>query len=240
MLPESILKLAEQIAQLPGFGRRSSQKLALDLLQISQESFDCLLEKLQLARQTVIFCTNCGFFAQQELIEKEKNCQKENWCQICKNDKRDKYQICLVEKPTDVLNIEKSQIYTGQYHVLGKLISPLENIYTEQTNLPDLYDRRLPELINNLQKINLPEKHPQELSINFNPLQKQIELIIFFKESFASQATLAYLQEIIQNRNWQKYLKITKLAQGLPLYYNPDNLDQATIIKALEDRRQIF
>lgn len=278
MLPQAILDLAEQLAQLPGFGRRSSQKVALDLLQLPESQFLDLLQKLQDARRQVLFCQNCGFFAQKEDKEHLETNFLSNLgistkqallCSICKNYKRDPYQICLVEKPTDVLNIEKSQIYFGHYHVLKKLISPLENVYADQTTIADLFDRRLVNLIKNLtsqfpqsfsqirnlkqvqtqtainsqisetEKLSTKTQEKEEYLLKSNFIEKQIELIVFFREGFAAQSTIAYLQELIQARNWQAYIKISKLAQGLPLYYNPDNLDQATICKALEERREI-
>lgn len=256
-------------------------------------------------------------------------------CQICQNSHRNPFQICLVEKPTDILNIEKSQIYQGFYHVLGKLISPLDKVFVENTKLPDLFDRRLPELLEILQKLNqnifnsnnsqnnsqtwqnstnssqktsqnleqfeegfqnsqnldqnnsqsqnspLGEKienstssnqtlsnftnlktpnqtqiiqNENEKTKNFNSANnsqkigfdsksqnhQQIELILFFKTGFSAEATTAYLREKIYQESWENEIKITKLAEGLPLYYNPDNLDQATMIKALEDRKNLW
>ncbi len=214
---------------------------------------------------------------------------KNKLCQICQNSHRNPFQICLVEKPTDILNIEKSQIYQGFYHVLSKLISPLDRVFVENTRLPDLFERRIPELLEILEKLNqtiLPLKTSQKMensepkneeksekipnSRNFQPNSQslklnssqnlkftnsnsqslnsnqnsenlhQIELILFFKTGFSSEATTAYLREKIHQEGWENEIKITKLAEGLPLYYNPDNLDQATMIKALEDRKNLW
>jgi len=212
MLPTSIAALTEQIQALPGVGRRGAQKLALDLLQLPNQQFINLDEAISRMRREVKFCHNCGFFAQNSEISEIK-------CQICLNSSRGQYQICLVEKPTDVLNIEKTQIYTGLYHVLGNLISPLDNVFVENTSLMDLLDRRIPTLLQNTDKI--------------------VELILFFRSGFAAEATTAYLRQVLQERGLHPKVNLTKLAEGLPLYYNPDNLDQATMTKALEDRRGI-
>jgi recombination protein RecR len=208
MLPPSLEELSEKLRMFPGIGKRSSQKLALDVLQLSESQFNELTESLTGVRQKIHFCQNCGFFAQADL------------CEICRNGKRHEWQICLVEQPTDVLTIEKSHSYFGQYHVLRKLISPLDNVFPEDTTLGDLFNRRLANLI---------KTKPD------NP----VELILFFKSGFAAEATSAYIREKISELGWTG-IKVTKLAQGLPLYYNPDTLDQATMAKALEDRREVI
>lgn len=212
MLPASIAALTEQIQALPGVGRRGAQKLALDLLQLPNQQFINLDEAIGRMRREVKFCHNCGFFAQSSELS-------EVICSICSNSSRGEHQICLVEKPTDVLNIEKTQIYSGLYHVLTNLISPLDNIFVENTSLMDLVDRR----INLLLQDN----------------DKSVELILFFRSGFAAEATTAYLRQVLHEKNLSSRVNLTKLAEGLPLYYNPDNLDQATMTKALEDRRGI-
>jgi recombination protein RecR len=207
MLPPALEELSEKLRLFPGIGKRSSQKLAIDVLQLSPSEFTDLSQSLEQVRRSIQFCQNCGFFAQEEL------------CEICKNSKRQRRQICLVEQATDVLTVEKSHSYFGRYHVLRKLISPLDNVFPEDTTLSDLFKERLPQLIQ--------ADHDQD-----------IELILFFKAGFAAEATTAYLREKIQEKGWAQ-VKITRLAQGLPLYYNPDTLDQATMAKALEDRREV-
>lgn len=206
MLPESIENLAEILRSFPGVGKRSSQKLALDILHLDQEHFENFTKATQTVREKVKFCHNCGFFAEDEL------------CNICQDSSRNKAQICVVENPTDIISVEKSNIYHGSYHVLDNLISPLENIFAENTNLPTLFTRIEKDLKNTT---------------------KNIELILFLKAGFESEATTAYLKEVIKQKKWKDKVNITRLAQGLPLYYNTDTLDQATMVKALEDRRNV-
>lgn len=203
MLPESISNLAQTIRNIPGLGVKSSQKMAIDLLQMNQENFQNLVEAMTKTRQKIGFCKRCGFFAEGNL------------CNICSNANRNTHQICIVEKPTDVLSLEKSEIYHGTYSVLNKLISPLDNIFAENT--------RINNLIETLSETTLDGK--------------EIELILFLRPSFAAEATVAYIKETIRNRGLYQNIKITKMAQGLPLYYNPDTLDSGTMIRALEDRK---
>ena len=206
MLPKAMQDLSDKLKYFPGVGTRSSQKLALDLIHLSPDKYDELIIAFNEARNEVGFCSQCGFFA-----------QKGKFCEICNDKGRNKSQICLVEKPTDVISMEKSQVYRGYYHVLNALISPLDSIFAENTRIGELFEHR----INTLANIG------------------NIELILFFKAGFAGEATTAYIKELIKDRNLTEKVKISKLAQGLPMYYNPDTLDQATMARALEDRRFI-
>jgi len=219
MLPPALEKLTENFKKFPGVGFRSSQKLALDVLSMKDEDYDELLQSIAEVKQKVKFCTNCGFFAETEL------------CEICSNHRRNDFQLCLVEKPTDVISLERSEIYKGKYHVLQNLISPLDNIFPENTNIPDLINERIPKL--------LLSKNTGIEGKNKNLSGDKIELILFFKAGFAAEATTAYLKEAITANGWNDKIEITRLAQGLPLYYNTDTLDQATMVRALEDRRGV-
>ncbi len=209
MLPAIILEVIDSFQKIPGLGKRSSQKLTLDLLELQLDNYNELIAKVQAMKEVIKFCSICGFFCDRDM------------CNICSSNSRNKHQICLVEKTTDVLNIEKTQVYSGTYHVLNKLISPIDNIFVQQTKLLDLLQLRLPDKIADLKP------------------DQTIELIIFFKAGFSADSTMAYIKDFIRQKNWQSKILITKLAEGLPLYYNPDNLDQATIIRAIEDRRNI-
>jgi recombination protein RecR len=206
MLPKAMQELADKLKYFPGVGTRSSQKLALDVIHLEPEKYDELIHAFNQARNEVGFCRQCGFFA-----------QKDQLCEICADQTRNKSQICIVEKPTDVISMEKSQIYRGYYHVLDALISPLDNIFAENTRIGELFEHRLHAL----------------------SAQGEMELILFFKAGFAGEATMAYIKELLKERGLSHKIKISRLAQGLPMYYNPDTLDQATMARALEDRRVV-
>jgi len=205
MLPPAIDQLAHTFRYFSGVGKRSSGKLALDVLQLDDEQFQQFFTAVQQVRSQVKFCTRCGFFAESDL------------CAICQDTHRHHNQLCLVEKPTDVISVEKSGIYRGQFHVLNKLISPLDNIFAEDTSISDLLER-IQLLLND---------------------HDSVELILFFKAGFAGEATTAYLREALEQKNLSEKVSVTRLAQGLPLYFNTDTLDQATMVKALEDRRRV-
>jgi recombination protein RecR len=207
MLPKAMQDLADKLKYFPGVGTRSSQKLALDLIHLTPEKYDELIVAFNQARTDVGFCDQCGFFA-----------QKSKLCEICSDQTRNRAQICLVEKPTDVISMEKGQIYRGYYHVLNALISPLDNIFAENTRIGELFEHRLGALTKS----------------------GDVEVILFFKAGFAGEATTAYIKELIKDRGLTEKIKISRLAQGLPMYYNPDTLDQATMARALEDRRVVL
>jgi recombination protein RecR len=205
MLPESISNLALSLRKLPGIGIKSSQKMAIDILQMKEDELELLLSSINQTRTKVRFCHRCGYFAENYL------------CDICTNEHRNHHQICIVENATDVIALEKSEIYRGVYHVLEKLISPLDNVFANNTTIDNLLMTVKEESQNG----------------------KELELILFLKPGFAGQATTAYIKELLVNNNLISHIKITRLAQGLPLYYNPDTLDNATMIRAIEDRREI-
>ena len=208
MLPKAMQDLAEKLKYFPGVGTRSSQKLALDVMQMDSDKYNELIIAFDQARNQVSFCKQCGFFAQRDSL-----------CEVCCDTSRHKSQICLVEKPTDVINMEKSQIYRGYYHVLEALISPLDGVFAEHTKIGELFESRLGKVV--------------------SQSSSEVELILFFKSGFAGEATTAYIRQLIKERGLVDNIKISRLAQGLPMYYNPDTLDQATMARALEDRRAI-
>jgi recombination protein RecR len=205
MFPQPLQELSQNLKKIPGIGQKSSQKLALDLLQLTNEQYNELIINLQEARDKVDFCQECGFFCEGRM------------CVFCSSRVRDYSQICLVEKPTDLIPLEKSEIYRGVYHVLIKLISPLDNVFPEHTNVNKLISR-------------IEEQLTEKGS-------KEIELVLFLKPSFSADTTIAYIRDILSSRGLLDKVKLTRLATGLPLYYNTDTIDQATIVRAFEDRK---
>ena len=217
MLPSQIEDVSKEFRKLPGVGSRGSQKMALDILQLNEDSFNQFIVSLDNMRKSVAFCSNCGFFAEKRSGYNVVNSGPV--CNICSNKSRIQYQICLVEKATDIISLEKSQSFRGLYHVLEKLISPLDNVFPQDTKLNDLLERRL----------------SQQLLEN----EVGVELIIFFKQGFSADATTAYLVERLKQMSLLGKVKITKLAQGLPMYFNTETLDNETLSRAVQDRREV-
>lgn len=254
MLPLSLQNLASNFRLFPGVGLRSSQKMALDALQMKEEDFNQFVLSLHQAKEKVKFCDNCGFFAdideQANQDDSNHNEIKELLCQICQNPRRNKDQICLVEKATDVLVMEKSESFNGNYFVLQKLVSPLDRVFPEDTQIANFINKYLPKVVaqlssNNTQGEGQFESYqptfPKNLdSTNNKANSSKIELILFFKAGFSADATTMFLRESLQSSpQLSGVVRISRLAQGLPLYFNPDTLDKATMVKALEDRRDL-
>lgn len=119
----------DQIASLPGIGRRTALRLVLQLLNRSKEEIDDFSQAFQLMKEHVVKCSSCGNVSDFEV------------CSICSNESRDKSIICVVEDIRDVLAIEATETYKGVYHVLGGIISPMDGVGPSDLNITLLIDR---------------------------------------------------------------------------------------------------
>lgn len=137
------------------------------------------------------------------------NITDEEVCSICRDETRDKNTICVLEDFKNIPSFEKSGKYNGTYHVLNGLISPIDDIGPEDINLPSL--------INRIEKLEKPE------------------LILALKPKIEGEATTLYIKKILENKN----VTISRLSYGIPMGAEIDYLDNITLEKALEDRKQI-
>ncbi len=131
VLPETVERLINEFARLPGIGPKSASRLTFYLLRASGEQALDLAEALQDLKERTRFCSVCYNITEQDP------------CPICQDDTRDTHLLCVVEEPLDVLAIERSRAFNGRYHVLHGAISPVEGIGPE--------DLRVEELINRVQ-----------------------------------------------------------------------------------------
>jgi recombination protein RecR len=203
MLPESIIALADQLRSMPGIGRRSAQKLALDLLSMSDTEVATLLQAVEHMRKTVHICKVSGVFCESDISP------------MLTDARRNQRQICIVHQPTDVLTVEKTGVYVGVFHVLHTLINPLDNVFAGDTTIGGLFNR--------LHDLGTTDP---------------IELVFFLRDSFAAEATMSYIKQELDSTAWE-HVRLTRLAQGLPLHFSVEYLDQATMIKAFEDRKAV-
>lgn len=116
-------KAVNEMAQLPGIGKRTALRLVLHLLKQPKEQTQFLTEALQHMREEIKFCNNCNTLSDNDV------------CDICLNPKRDKTIICIVEDIRDVMAIENTGLYKGLYHVLGGRISPIDGIGPSQLSI---------------------------------------------------------------------------------------------------------
>ena len=122
-------KAVNEMAQLPGIGKRTAMRMVLHLLKQPSEQTVLLTEALQTMRKDIIYCQNCH------------NISDNSICEICNNSSRDSSIVCVVEDVRDVMAIENTRMYKGIYHVLGGKISPIEGISPSQLNINTLVEK---------------------------------------------------------------------------------------------------
>jgi recombination protein RecR len=197
VLPEPIASLIGALNKLPGIGPRSAERIALHLVQAEAGAVKQLAEAILNARQRVQLCSVCGALTEQSP------------CALCSDPRRDATLLCIVERPVDILSIEKSGTFQGKYHVLGGKISPLNGVEPEDLRIADLEQRLAQEPIT--------------------------ELIIALGTDVEGDATSFYLAK----RLARPELRITRIAHGLPAGTGLEYADELTLSRALEGRREL-
>lgn len=203
MLPRSIQQLILEFGKLPGVGPKTAARLTFYLLSKPQADIKRLGQSVSQLKDNLFFCDLCY------------NISETNPCDVCSDGTRNKEIICVVEEPLDVLAVEKAN-FRGQYHVLGGVISPIDDIGPENLRIKELFGR----LANN--------------SI--------AEVILATDPSLEGEATAMYISREIAKlkiKNLKiKNLKITRLARGLPVGGDLEYTDEVTLSRALEGRRE--
>ena len=121
--------LVSQLTRLPGVGTRTAQRLAFHLLRVPKEEALALAAALEEVKERVRFCSECGNLTEQET------------CEICRDARRDRSVICVVEQPADLISVERTHEYRGLYHVLGGALSPLDGVEPEHLRIDELLRR---------------------------------------------------------------------------------------------------
>lgn len=194
---KSIENLINEFRKLPGIGPKSARRIVFYLLKQSEKDISEFADALVDMKLKVKFCKNCY------------NLSEEDECLICKDGSRSIDIICIVEKASDVLVIEGAGEYKGLYHVLGGLLSPIENIGPDELKIPQLLAR--------INKLNTAE------------------VIIAVNPTVEGDSTATYLNKILKSSG----VKVTKLASGLPVGGDIEYADQVTIGRAISGRREM-
>lgn len=189
--------LIDELGRLPGVGPKSAQRIAFHLLQADPADVRRLVDALTEVKAKVRFCNICG------------NVSEEEQCKICRDARRDKSVICVVEESKDVVAIEKTREFRGTYHVLGGAISPIEGVG------PD--DLRIRELMTRLADGSVTE------------------VILATDPNLEGEATATYLARLLGPMG----LKVTRLASGLPVGGDLEYADEVTLGRAFEGRRPL-
>jgi recombination protein RecR len=129
MLSPAVDNLVAQLTRLPGIGSRTAHRLAFHLLQVSKEEALALGDAIEVVKERVRFCNECG------------NLTEEDVCAICRDTRRDHAIICVVEQPVDLISVERTAEYRGLYHVLGGALSPLDGVEPEHLRIDELLHR---------------------------------------------------------------------------------------------------
>jgi recombination protein RecR len=129
VLSPAVENLVAQLTRLPGVGTRTAQRLAFHLLRVPKDEALALATALEEVKERVRFCAECG------------NLTEEETCEICRDARRDRTVICVVEQPVDLVSLERTHEFRGLYHVLGGALSPLDGVEPENLRIADLLQR---------------------------------------------------------------------------------------------------
>ncbi len=196
-LPESIQKLISELTKFPGIGDKTALRMILFALRNDLSFFKNLGEAFINVYKNIKICKRCFNIAEDDL------------CEICKDPKREEGILCVVEDVGDLISIERTGQFRGRYHVLGGLVSPMENRRFE--------DLRINELKNSVL------------------LYKISEIILALNPSMEAEATALYIKDFLKDIN----LKITKIAHGIPMGSDIEYLDEVTMAVAIKERREL-
>lgn len=195
--PKSLRNLIECFKKLPSVGEKSAERMALSIMEMKEEQINLFSESLIDVKTKIKRCTICNNFTEEDI------------CEICSDSGRNNEVICVVESPKNIVLFEKIGSFSGKYHVLNGLISPLDGITPEDINIKTLVSRVEEEKIK--------------------------EIIIAVKPSIEGETTALYISKLFENYP----VLITKIAHGVPLGTDMEYIDTLTLEMALEDRKQV-
>ena len=190
-------RLTEQFARLPGIGGKTAQRLSFYILSLPAEEAQAFADAIVDAKKTVRLCPVCQNLTDQDL------------CDICADPQRDQSKICVVAEPKDVLAMERAREYTGVYHVLHGVISPLNHVGPDDIRIRELLTR-------------VGEGNVEEIIMATNP-------------DTEGEATAMYISRLLRAMG----VRVTRLAYGIPVGSQLEYADEVTLLRALEGRREI-
>ena len=195
MTGSEIERLIQMLARLPGLGPRSGRRAALALLEKRETFLKPLIAVLENVESVVIVCGKCG------------NLDTTDPCALCVNIKRDDSKLCVVEDIASLWALERAGVFSGRYHVLGGVLSPLDGVAPDDLSISSLVSRA------------------KESNVS--------EVILALSATVEGQTTGHYLVDRLAGSD----VVVTKLAHGVPIGGELDYLDDGTIGAALQARR---
>ena len=195
--PAALQELADQFARLPGVGGKTAQRLAFHVLELPMDDAQAFADAIIEAKNTVHTCPVCQNLTDRDL------------CPICDDGLRDRGLICVVADPKDVIAMERSREFSGVYHVLHGVISPLNHVTQDDIRIKELLQR-------------VASGGVREVIMATNP-------------DTEGEATAMYISRLLR----PMVVKVTRLAYGVPVGSQLEYADEVTLSRALEGRQEI-
>jgi recombination protein RecR len=195
--PPSILNLIKSLSKLPGIGEKTAERLAMHILRAPRREVEQLSNRIIEVKDTIRLCSMCFGLSDTDI------------CNICSDRTRTSSILCVVEQPADMVAIEKSGAFTGLYHILEGVLSPMDGIGPENI--------RIKELTSRIAKGGIKE------------------VILATSTNLEGEATAAYIADHIENYP----IKVTRIASGVPIGGDLKYVDQITLKKAMETRHAV-
>lgn len=195
--PAALERLTEEFGKLPGVGSKTAQRLAFHVLSLPDEDAAGFAEAILEAKRSVKTCPVCQNLTDQKL------------CPLCADDRRDHSLVCVVAEPRDVIAMERAREYSGVYHVLHGVISPLNHMGPDDIRVRELLSR-------------VAQGTVREVIMATNP-------------DTEGEATAMYISRLLRPME----IKVTRLAYGIPVGSQLEYADEVTLLRALEGRREI-
>ena len=196
-MPESIKKMIESFKMLTGIGEKKAERLAFSILDFDDDQVELFSNSIIDVNNKIKKCDICN------------NLTESNICDICADKNRNTSILCVVDDVKNVFIFEKMGMFSGYYHVLDGLISPMDGINPEDIGLEKLIDR--------IQSGNF-----KEVVFAFNP-------------SIEAETTSMYIKRILSDTD----IVFTRLASGVPMGANMEYIDSLTLERALNDRKEV-
>ncbi|MFT4521828.1 MAG: recombination protein RecR [Bacteroidia bacterium] len=194
-LPSSTIeKAVEQLSRFPGIGKKTALRMTLFLLKNKVEDVDRMVLAIKDLKDKVKFCSQCGNVADQEV------------CTICTSVNREKQTVCVVKDFQDIIALENTGQYSGIYHVLGGLISPMEGIG------PD--DIKIQQLLNRVEKEGIQE------------------VVLALSATMEGETTAFYISRKLEGSE----VKISAIARGISVGGELEYADEITLGRSIQNR----
>jgi len=190
-------QLIDNLRRLPGIGYKSAVRLAFYIVNSSEDYAKQFAQSIIDVKQKLTLCSVCQNISDTEV------------CRVCGNPSRDHSLVCVVESPRDVMTFERVKEYSGTYHVLHGVISPLDGIGPDQLKIKELVGR-------------IGGGEVKEIIVATNP-------------NVEGEATALYISKLIKPLG----VRVTRLAYGIPVGGELEFSDEVTLFRAIEGRREI-